>query len=301
MPCSGLKSAARVTSFASCSRSMAGTPSRDRPVWLVTRPTRLPRSAANPAARIASSPVTTAFGRTAGACGALPWSWPVKYREARERSGTDSIADAATVATRARSGVTSPLPSGCSRLDRKITNIRVAGSIHSDVPVNPVWPNDPSGSSSPRFDENAESTSQPSAREPRSSAVAAGVVSFATVSGASTSFPRNVPPESSMRQKFARSAAVPNRPACPATPPMRRAVGSCTVPRSIFAPGPSHGQPISVHASVGAMRGRSDSGGLNIVSFMPRGPKICSLANWSSGTPLIRRTMSPSRKKLMSL
>ena len=49
-------------------------------------------------------------------------------------------AEAAIVATRARSGVTSPLPSGCSRLDKKTTNILVSGSIHSDVPVNPVWP-----------------------------------------------------------------------------------------------------------------------------------------------------------------
>ena len=38
--------------------------------------------------------------------------------------------------------------------------------------------------------------------------------------------------------------------------------------------GPSHGQPNGVHVSVGAMRGRSDAGGRNIVSFMPSGSKI---------------------------
>ena len=57
------------------------------------------------------------------------------------------------VATRARSGVTSPLPSGCTRFERKTTQVFVSGSIQSDVPVKPVWPNEPSGSSSPRFDE----------------------------------------------------------------------------------------------------------------------------------------------------
>jgi hypothetical protein len=53
-------------------------------------------------------------------------------------AGTLDTADAATVATRARSGVTSPLPSGCTRLDRKTTNISVVGSIQIDVPVKPV-------------------------------------------------------------------------------------------------------------------------------------------------------------------
>ena len=40
----------------------------------------------------------------------------------------------------------------------------VAGSIQSDVPVKPVCPNDPTGSSSPRLDEYDESMSQPSPR-----------------------------------------------------------------------------------------------------------------------------------------
>ena len=45
------------------------------------------------------------------------------------------------------------------------------------------------------------------------------------------------------------------QPRVPATPPMRRAVGSCTVPRSIACPGSPHGQPSGVHRSVGAIRG----------------------------------------------
>ena len=35
--------------------------------------------------------------------------------------------------------------------------------------------------------------------------------------------------------------------------------------------GPWHGQPNGVHGSVGAIRGSSDAGGLNIVSRMPSG------------------------------
>ena len=84
--------------------------------------------------------------------------------------------------------------------------------------------------------------------------------SCATVSGDRMRVPSSVPPFSSMRQKSERSAAVLKSPACPATPPMRRAVGSCTTPRSIGGSGPSHGQPSGVHFSVGAMRGRNDRG-----------------------------------------
>ena len=54
-------------------------------------------------------------------------------------------------------------------------------------------------------------------------------------------------PLSSSSANIARSSAVENRPACPATPPIRRAVGSCTTPRSIF--------PASSYC-VGAIRAR---------------------------------------------
>src|SRR6266536_1566764 len=60
-------------------------------------------------------------------------------------------APAAIDATRPRNEATSPLPSGCTRLLRKTTNISVAGSIQIEVPVKPVWPNEPSGNKSPRF------------------------------------------------------------------------------------------------------------------------------------------------------
>ena len=52
--------------------------------------------------------------------------------------------------------------------------------------MNPVWPNEPIGSSSPRFAEKLESMSQPSAAHVASSAAGTGVVIFATVSGDST-------------------------------------------------------------------------------------------------------------------
>ena len=197
MPCSGLKSATSVTSFASCSRSIVVAPSRARPVWLVTSPTRLPlqrREAARRAARRCRSATGAARGGAGGVPDA-PKSRPVRRvgcgcRRGRRRRSTE----AATVATRARSGVTSPLPSGCTRFDRNTTNILVAGSIHSDVPVNPVWPNEPSGSSSPRFDENDESMSQPRPRTLRSPGGVAGVVIFATVSGDRMRVPWYAPP-----------------------------------------------------------------------------------------------------------
>ena len=191
-------------------------------------------------------------------------------------AGTSTSDDAATVATRARSGVTSPLPSGCTRFERNTTNTRVAGSIQSDVPVNPVWPNDPSGSNSPRFAEYDESRSQPSPRTFGSPAGVAGDVMRATVSGDRMRVVPTAPPPSSMRQKSERSAAVLNRPAWPATPPMRRAVGSCTTPRSITSMPPRvvaspHGASAALQFCVGAMRPASDAAGLNIVSRIPSG------------------------------
>ena len=49
--------------------------------------------------------------------------------------------------------------------------------------------------------------------------------------------------------------------------------------------GPPQGQPYGVHCSVGAIRGRRDSGGLNIVSRMPSGLKSRVSMNTSNGIP----------------
>ena len=119
-----------------------------------------------------------------------PKSRPVHTAAILRFAGTSVTTEAAIVATRARSGVTSPLPSGCTRFDRNTTNIRVAGSIHSDVPVKPVWPNDPTGSSSPRFEEYAESMSQPRPRTLRSADDVEGVVILATANGDRIRTPR---------------------------------------------------------------------------------------------------------------
>ena len=280
---------------------MVVAPSRARPVWLVISPTRLPRRAANPSARSTSMPLSTGAAVTG-------WIVPEGARSRalqaalRSTAGGSSVsADAAIVATRARSGVTSPLPSGWTRFDMNTTNILVAGSIHSEVPVKPVWPKDPSGRSSPRLAAKDESMSQPRPRTLRSPGGIEGLIIRATVSGARMRTPSCDPLFNSIRAKMETSAAVLNSPACPATPAMRRAVGSCTTPRSIFRSGPSHGHPYGVQFSVGAMRGCSAAGGLNPVSFIPSGLKIRSRANSSSGLPLTRRTMSPRRKKLMSL
>ena len=203
-----------------------------------------------------------------------PKSVVLNGRAARRPPGTSVIAAAATVAIRARRSTTSPCPSGCRRLDKTMTNVRLDGSIQSDVPVKPVCPNDPSGSKSPRLEERLESMSQPRPRRLISRAGVAGAVILAIVNGARIRLPETVPPDRSIRQKIVRSAAVLNRPACPATPPIRRAVGSWTSPRSIVAPGPPQGQPSGVQGSVGAIRDTSEDDGLNIVSCMPSGSKI---------------------------
>ncbi len=70
-----------------------------------------------------------------------------------------------------------------------MTNISVTGSIQIDVPVKPVWPNDPTGSSSPRLDENAESMSQPRPRVFVSRSGEAALVIFSTASGERTRVP----------------------------------------------------------------------------------------------------------------
>ena len=53
------------------------------------------------------------------------------------------------------------------------------------------------------------------------------------------------------------------RPAWPATPPIRRAVGSCTTPRSMARQGAVQGQASGAQGTVGAMRSASTAGGRN--------------------------------------
>ena len=90
MPCSGLKSATSFTSGARCSRSIVVAPSRARPVWFVTRPTRLPLSAAKPFARNTSMPVRTGAARPRrrqGAAGAKIATGQHKLTARRHRGG----------------------------------------------------------------------------------------------------------------------------------------------------------------------------------------------------------------------
>src|SRR5450759_3312130 len=63
----------------------------------------------------------------------------------------------------------------------------------------------------------------------------------------------------------------------------------------------SGGPVFTGQRSVGAMRGTSEAGGWNMLSFMPMGRKIFSRAYAESILPLRRCTSSPSRMKLMSL
>ena len=64
----------------------------------------------------------------------------------------------------------------------------------------------------------------------------------------------------------ARSLAVVKTPACPATPPMYRAVGSCTTPRK--------GAPVAASISVGAMRAARDAAGEGGLLHPERGRRL---------------------------
>jgi hypothetical protein len=118
------------------------------------------------------------------------------------------------------------------------------------------------GKNGPIVLEYTEPTSQPSAREPLPSGVRVHI-SF-TVDALSTRRSSSTPSFTSIRHKRARSAAVENMPAWPATPLSARARGSWTSPCSRWPP----------KNSVGAMRSRLDAGGWNDVSFKPSGVKI---------------------------
>src|SRR5262249_59931476 len=103
-----------------------------------------------------------------------------------------------------------------------------------------------------------------------------GVVIRAIDAGERTCTPSSVPPFRIIRQKRERSAALLNSPAWPATPSMRRAVGSWTTPRrnglepAREAAAGAHGHAMSPHRTVGAMRALSDAGGREVLYFIPR-------------------------------
>src|SRR5829696_6861834 len=137
-----------------------------------------------------------------------------------------------------------------------ITKVCETRSIQIEVPVKPVCPNDPSGNSSPRFDENEVFISHPKVRVSPDSETTTGAVIRATVSAEimrteeaeirpvgsvffldaapeTPSLPLGfllviagtTPPFKSIWQNRARSSAVEKSPAWPATPLIRNAVG----------------------------------------------------------------------------
>src|SRR4029077_20865153 len=171
---------------------------------------------------------------------------------------------ATSVATFDRSPIAFPFPRGCTALVSKMMYVCVVGSIHIDVPVHPVCPNDPTGNRSPRFDENGESISHPNPRSTGAAGGCSGEVIFSTV----TADKIPPPPFSSACAKFARSSAVENSPACPATPPIRRALGSCTTPRSMCSCSSN---------CVGAILDRHEEGGRYRVRVIFKGAKTCAV------------------------
>ena len=245
MPCSGLNSATSLTPSAALSRSIVGAPSMVLPVWLVTSATVLPFNRANFSARSTSMP-----GR---------------------HSVVGAKSAATIVATWRRNSVTLPLSSGWTRLVRIITAVFEAGSIQIEVPVNPVCPYpSPLRKPSPRGALKAVSTSQPRDRDPDGGTGRASVSSF-TVSGFKKRTPSSSPHCNNMIAKRARSSAVLNSPACPASPAKASARGSWTTPRMTL---PSR-------RPVGATR--SSGFGACDVSVILSGPKTLAWAKSFSG------------------
>ena len=102
----------------------------------------------------------------------------------RQRSASFSLvvrgnAAATAVATFERKAIALLCPRGCTALVSRMTYVFVTGSIHNDVPVNPVCPKDPTGNSSPRLLENGESISHPNPRKLAAVAGCWGVDIFA--------------------------------------------------------------------------------------------------------------------------
>src|SRR6266404_7602712 len=89
---------------------------------------------------------------------------------------------ATAVDTRERKEMSCGPCRGSTELVNRITYVLVYGSIHMEVPVNPVWPNDPTGRSAPRLEENEESMSQPSPRTSAALGGCCGVVIFSITS-----------------------------------------------------------------------------------------------------------------------
>src|ERR1039458_676399 len=99
-----------------------------------------------------------------------------------------------------------------------------SGSIHKDVPVYPRCPKERDEKYFPDC-EGAKGVSQPRARE-----VPSGADSRRENSSTVEERRMGCPPLSMAWAKMARSSAVENRPACPATPPRTLAFSSCTSP-----------------------------------------------------------------------
>src|SRR5579863_9277692 len=196
-------------------------------------------------------------------------------------------AAATAVAIFERNATALPFPRGCTAFVSTMMYVRVVGSIHSEVPVNPVCPKDPTGSKSPRLLEYRESMSHPNPRSTSDVGGCCGVVIFSTVSG-----DRIVLPSSKAWANLARSSAVENSPACPATPPIRRTVGSWTTPRNILS---------CSSYCVGAIFGNQDAGGRKRVWVIANGEKMFFWQYSFSGIPDTRSTSAPRTMKLTSL
>ena len=249
MPCSGLKSATSCTPGALCSRSIVVAPlggaagvvgDEADALALEQRRSRRARARRCPAAPV--RPVR----RRADGCDA-PKSVPVMPAG---RRGADVTARPASRSPPSRGSRGNGRDLAAQRRhvalavgmqaarEKDDVAASTTGSIQSDVPVKPVCPNEPMGNSSPRFDENGESMSQPRPRTLGMPAGVAGVVIFATVGGDSTrTSPSRPPSEQHAREarQIARRAEQPGVPGHAAHAPRGRIVHDAAQRRRIRA------------------------------------------------------------------
>src|SRR5579884_512214 len=107
--------------------------------------------------------------------------YPVSLADSFPLSGAIPNAIAAALAMLPRRAVMLFGPLGWTAFARTITYVSETGSIHSEVPVNPVWPNDPTGKIVPRLLEYGDSMSQPKPRRAVPVAGCSGVTIFMRV------------------------------------------------------------------------------------------------------------------------
>src|SRR5579875_952301 len=187
---------------------------------------------------------------------------------------------------------------GCTRLVSSVIAIARDGSIQIDVPVNPRWPTASGEKYRPELECCGEGVSQPSAQVEPATVPSRRQNSRVTLCGMNCERPAQLAMSSAAIRSTSRAGA--NSPACPATPPIAKALSSCTSPtRRRLRDG-----HISVAANISATgsrrRERTIEMSIKSVDLSLSGRKIRSRQIRLRLAPVIRSMVSPSRMKFRS-